>query len=92
LLALFRILEATEGSIVIDGVDISEIGLRNCELKILGSVLSIKTNYFARVQCVVLFPLYHNPPIYSREPFERISTQWGHTRTWIFGRLLPRSG
>lgn len=34
MLALFRILEATEGRIEIDGVDISKIGLRNCESKI----------------------------------------------------------
>ena len=31
LLALFRILEATQGQIEIDGVDISKIGLRDCE-------------------------------------------------------------
>ena len=33
MLALFRILEATEGRIEIDGVDISKIGLRNCEFE-----------------------------------------------------------
>ena len=31
MLALFRILEATDGRIEIDGVDISKIGLRNCK-------------------------------------------------------------
>ena len=35
MLALFRILEATEGRIEIDGVDISKIGLRNCEFELL---------------------------------------------------------
>jgi ABC-type multidrug transport system fused ATPase/permease subunit len=32
LLALFRILEAAEGKIEIDGVDISKIGLHDCRL------------------------------------------------------------
>ena len=31
LLALFRIIEGTEGAIFIDGVDISKIGLHDCE-------------------------------------------------------------
>ena len=35
LLVLFCILEATEGRIEIDGVDISKIGLRNCEFESL---------------------------------------------------------
>jgi ABC-type multidrug transport system fused ATPase/permease subunit len=39
LLALLRILEATEGKIEIDGVDISKIGLRNCEFD-LSALLS----------------------------------------------------
>ena len=39
MLALFRILEASEGRIEIDRVDISKIGLRNCEFHLLGSVL-----------------------------------------------------
>ena len=37
MLALFRILEATEGKVEIDGVDISKIGLRNCKFEPLSA-------------------------------------------------------
>lgn len=48
MLALFRILEATEGRIEIDGVDISKIGLRDCEFEPLGSVLLVDIDPLVR--------------------------------------------
>lgn len=48
MLALFRILEATEGRIEVDGVDISKIGLRNCEFHSPGSVLLVDIDLFVR--------------------------------------------
>ena len=68
MLALFRILEATEGRIEIDGVDISKIGLRNCKLKPLGPVLVADAELLVRAQCEPLFPLCHSHRTCSRAP------------------------
>ena len=57
MLALFRIIEAADGQIVIDGVDISQIGLHQ---------LRSKLTIIPQVSVFFLFSyiLIHTPPTY----------------------------
>jgi ABC-type multidrug transport system fused ATPase/permease subunit len=40
-MSLLRILEATGGSIILDGIDISRIGLEDLRTRIVGEVISL---------------------------------------------------
>ena len=83
LLSLFRIIEPTSGTIYIDGVDITKIGLHDC--KLLRYLQPLLSAYIFRIKYVPPSQLCPNHQISLRALLEKMSTQLERIQTRISG-------
>ena len=65
-LSFFRFVEPSEGRIVIDGVDITKIGLHDLRSRIVRNILSLLTSFTKQIALDFYSPrcyaLFRNPP------------------------------